>query len=234
MKGSGYLAVGLGVVSAGLIVAAGLTPASGQSIGKADTPLKVAEVLDCLVQPRFESVQDKFGAMDRLVKVQGHTPVRLAADTPLEKKYLRMAGEANRDYFVSFLHVVHVPSSAYRGTGGKPEPMPANAYAHYKTPEDTPSLRFVSAVNRDGYSKWVRISREWEKAAVGVLPRLKKGESVNADQADWLLAMRPVKASKQECLGCHTKSKLGDTLGVMVYAVSKKMLDTKVGRNATL
>lgn len=31
--------------------------------------------------------------------------------------------------------------------------------------------------------------------------------------------MRPVRASKQECLSCHTNAKLNATLGVMVYAV---------------
>ena len=43
--------------------------------------------------------------------------------------------------------------------------------------------------------------------------------------------MRPVLASKQECLGCHKGARTGDTLGVMVYAVSKekRSKDMKIG-----
>ena len=60
-----------------------------------------------------------------------------------------------------------------------------------------------------------------EKKTLAVLPKLMKGQEQQAEAKEWSVLMRPVLAAKQECLNCHTTAKLGDTLGVMVYAVRK-------------
>jgi len=41
---------------------------------------------------------------------------------------------------------------------------------------------------------------------------------------DWLVVMRPIRATKPSCLGCHAGAKPGDTLGAMVYTVQKSLL----------
>ena len=71
-------------------------------------------------------------------------------------------------------------------------------------------------------AKQVGLNREsLEKKAITALPKLMKGQEQQAETKDWHILMRPVLAAKQECLDCHTKAKMGDTLGVMVYAVRK-------------
>ena len=59
------------------------------------------------------------------------------------------------------------------------------------------------------------------KRSVAALPDLTAGRERRAGATDWDVLMRPVRATKQACLKCHTGTKQGDTLGVMVYAVRK-------------
>ena len=67
--------------------------------------------------------------------------------------------------------------------------------------------------------------------AVATLPQLMAGREVRAGDDHWTVLMRPVRASKQECLNCHTEATPGATLGVMVYAVRKTRNDAaaKIG-----
>jgi hypothetical protein len=207
-----------------LILAAAKTPQRSQPAAKADTPLKVADVLDRLIQPRFQRFDLGFGVTSRLVRVVGHNAVLLRAETTEEKRLLADADAANRAYVIAFLHCVHVPATAYRNVKGQTVKIPPSLGRG----GDRPALRYVaareSARERGGYYQVFNANAaEWQKATLKALPRLMKGEIVNAESGEWLLAMRPVKASRKECLNCHTNSKLGDTLGVMVYGVSKRL-----------
>lgn len=60
----------------------------------------------------------------------------------------------------------------------------------------------------------------WEKTAKKQLPALNQGKSVEVANGDWHLFLRPVKATKESCVSCHSGAKVGDTLGVMLYAVA--------------
>ena len=60
------------------------------------------------------------------------------------------------------------------------------------------------------------------------LPALRRGQGQTVDYQNWLVVMRPVRATHASCLGCHARrAKRGDTLGVMVYAVDKNRQDRR-------
>jgi hypothetical protein len=61
-----------------------------------------------------------------------------------------------------------------------------------------------------------------EHAATDALVQLKKGHPAQSDRAGWTYAMRPIRASKSNCIGCHIGAKIGDTLGIMIYAVNTR------------
>lgn len=56
------------------------------------------------------------------------------------------------------------------------------------------------------------------------LPQLLLGKDAEVSTKDWLMVMRPVRAMKESCLKCHHGAKLGATLGVLTFAVSKQTL----------
>src|SRR5216110_2633601 len=112
----------------GLLMAAGsallltvtLFPSHSQSISKADTPLKVALLLDCVIQPRFQKDAGVFG-MDRIITLNGHRAISgsLIGLDKQEKELLQRVTEANRDFSISFLHCAHVPGK-YKTSVGFP------------------------------------------------------------------------------------------------------------------
>src|ERR1051325_3616056 len=87
-----------------LLAAAFLLPAGSQSITKADTPLKVAQLLDCVIQPRFQKDAGEFG-MERIITLNGHHSISgiLVGQNKQEKDLLQRVAEARRDYTISFL-----------------------------------------------------------------------------------------------------------------------------------
>ena len=213
---------------------------SGQSISKADTPLKVADVLDCFVQKRFEKGDERLG-VTRMVSIIGHTYVRLFPETPEEKKLLAAAKAAGRPYLVSFLHCDVPPSRLAAGKNSYPEytlarkssPQPylLQLGMDMMAPESgSQTVRHSRAVDPGSAelvrSRWQSMSKELEpitKRAVAEIPRLKQNRRVDFRQGDLTVALRPVIARNSGCISCHTQSKQGDTLGVMVYAVSNKI-----------
>ncbi|HLK57662.1 MAG TPA: hypothetical protein VKU00_13940 [Chthonomonadaceae bacterium] len=60
-----------------------------------------------------------------------------------------------------------------------------------------------------------------EQKAITALPQLMAGKEYRTEDKSWDILMRPVLASKQACLSCHTNVQPGATLGVIVYAVRK-------------
>ncbi len=181
--------------------------------------MQVAETLDRYVQPRFEILRDKnFGAF-RIVYRKHAGLVQLKVDTEEEKTLIANVNVTKRDYAVCLLHCAPVPG--YNG--------------HFSTPE-TPSLQMLYFNQKPiaGSPDWPRypndekateILPEWEtlsKGAIAALPKLMSGKEQRTETPKWSVLMRPVRATKSECLSCHENAKLGDTLGVMVYAVAKE------------
>lgn len=57
-------------------------------------------------------------------------------------------------------------------------------------------------------------------ASLSALPQLKNNAEATASSGVWSITLRPVRATKQSCVGCHHGSKQGATLGVLMYAVN--------------
>lgn len=192
-----------------------------------ETPTQVAEALDAYVQPRFEILRDRnFGAL-RIVYRKHAGIVQLKVDTPQEQEAIANVNGARRDYAISLLHCAPKPD-----------------YGDYKV---TPKLQLLyfnqqALAGANAYNlnpsaeRQVAADHQFDleaaqKKAVATLPQLMAGHEVRTGDASWAVLMRPVLASKQECLGCHTNAKPGATLGVMVYAVrkTKNSLPAQVG-----
>jgi hypothetical protein len=240
----------LSALTAGGTLLLGLTlwmPSShSQSIEKPDTPLKVALVLDSITQPRFQDDMKNFGMSRLLYIAGGHLAMgKLLLPTQKDRDLLKTAESTHRDFAIGFFHCAKVPGKATRGEGsfrsaalpsgktGKPneksKPIPL-------TPETIPSADIAESVipvcsrlrhlhaDHSGTAgvEEQNLYREMGKAAEKALPKLMKGQGIEQDAGDWLVVARPVRALKTSCLKCHQGAKLGDTLGVLTYIVSKK------------
>ena len=181
---------------------------------KLETAMQVAEQLDAYVQPRFEILRDKnFGAF-RITYHEHAGIVQLKVDTEKEKQQIANVNAANHDYAINLLHCGVVPN----GRSYVDSPRLELLYFNDKA--------VVTASNYPGSSRDVTEKNHYKTdafldKALQVMPQLRAGKEYRSSNAEWETLMRPVLASKQECLSCHKSSKLGDTLGVMVYAVRR-------------
>src|SRR5438309_818000 len=95
--------------AAAVLAAAGFTAAGvaagGELSAEDESALKVAEILDSIVQPRFQTDSGVFG-LSRIVTISGHERVAgFKTAGPAEARALEKAGAFNREYLISFLHV---------------------------------------------------------------------------------------------------------------------------------
>lgn len=210
-----------------LLVNAGLFPSQGQSYSEADTPPKVAEMLDCIIQPRFQKDAGVFG-IERIVTLPGHHRIAgiLTPGDKQETEILQRVSRANRDYSISFLHCAHVPGKLI-GSASVPRKTPSGevspsltmmiAQGHPWTYSDSHATAETrQALQRERQE----IKDSLQKIAIDALPNLKKGKSAQTTLGRWYVSTRPILASKESCLGCHAGAKKNELLGAVVYAVS--------------
>ena len=221
-----------------------LTSSHSQSIDKPDTPLKVALVLDCLIQPRFQDDMKNFG-MSRMVPTAGGHLVygNLVLPTQKDRDLFKTAENGHRDFQVGFVHCAHVPghlkTAASTSPEGKMSPrrstMASGRPSRGSFGADSPDKSTVSVIpvcnhlrslyltqKKTAATENEKLNTEMNKAAQKALPKLLKGQGTEQDSGDWLIVTRPVRAMKDSCLKCHEGAKLGDTLGALAYVVSKK------------
>jgi len=182
------------------------------------TARRVADALDRIVQPRFQDVTAGEFGMTRLIPVaSGHQAVGSYGDfrtcTPAEAALLAAADAPRHPYVMAFLHCAHVPGRPGARPDGVPRPwlarITSRAFALPLGPEHV-----QASMERD--------AALIQKTATDALPGLRKGRPQEKIAGEWLVVMRPVRASTETCLGCHSGAKRGDTLGVMVYAVRNR------------
>ncbi len=156
--------------------------------------------------------------MTRLVPVaSGHQSVGYYDDfrtsTPAEAALLAAAAAPRHPCIMAFLHCAHVPGRPGVHLAGMPRPWLARITSRaFALPQSAEHVQ--ASMERD--------SALIQKTATDALPALLKGRPQEKAAGDWLVVMRPVRASTLSCLGCHSGAKRGDTLGVMVYAVGNK------------
>jgi hypothetical protein len=188
------------------------------------TALQAAQTLDGVIQPQFQKDAGTFG-VGRFT-IAGHDGV-YNFDTehvPELKQPLNQIAAAHRPYAVEFMHCAHKParfkdSKEIVDFSKRPQLeiliLPGNNYYN----------------NVDGYDPSGR-QEKWDheqqpalaKRVLPLAPQLRRGQPLQHVVGDWLVVMRPVLAGKASCLGCHRGAHRGDTLGVMVYVVSRKVL----------
>jgi len=176
------------------------------------TAMQVAETLDTYVQPRFEILRDKnFGAF-RIVYRRHAGLAQLKVESSREKELIANVNATKRDYAISLLHCADSPEYSYRD---RPS-LQLLYFNQQRLVSDSgyEDLQDSTVVDKRGLDL-----AKIEKQSFAALPTLMKGKEHRVTQSGWDVLLRPVLASKQECLGCHESSRLGDTLGVMVYAV---------------
>ena len=185
-------------------------------MGGADEPARrVADLLDSVVQPRFQKDAGVFGT-SRIATVEGHESIaRFRAADPVEAAVLSTANALGRDYMICFLHVSHVPGTF---KNAKVTRTAAREFRPYLTPLAVPDVNAFPAAKPERNAE----ARSYEAPVLEALPRLKAGEKAEAVAGRRLLVMRPVRALQASCMKCHVNAKQGDTLGVMVYAVDRK------------
>jgi len=214
-----------------------LTSSRSQSIDKPDTPLKVALVLDCLIQPRFQDDMKNFGMSRMLPTAGGHLVYgQLALPTQKDRDLFKTAESGHRDFLVGFVHCAHVPGQMKIGglspSGSAVPPGRSGRSSFGGASPDDSTVRVTPVCNhlrnlyltqgKTAEAENGKLNAEMTKAAQKALPKLLKGQGAEQDSGDWLVVTRPVRAMKDSCLKCHEGAKLGDTLGALAYVVSKK------------
>lgn len=137
---------------AGLMIVAAAAPPRGR-LANTDT-LQTAELLDRILQPRFQDDTTGVFGMNRvMLPVNGHRKVapflrnnftpRFQAQTGAEKSLLARAHSLKRDYVIAFLHTTHVP-----GTFTGPQP-PARRPGRRVRPSSRPASLSPLAVRDD-------------------------------------------------------------------------------------
>ncbi len=184
------------------------------------TPQQVADALDKIAQPRFQDVTaGRFGVSRMMPAANGHEALgssgSFRANTPTEAALLARADAFRRTYLIAFLHCRHVPgvrpqAPLVLGGPAAPNVRPRMSMIFGKQPPNAVAAHFSG-----------KTIPEIQEAALSALPAAMKGRAAQTSAGEWALFLRPVAASKDACLGCHSGAKRGDTLGVMVYAVSK-------------
>jgi hypothetical protein len=189
---------------------------SAQPTRALGTPMQVAEALDAYVQPRFEILRDKnFGAL-RIVFRKHAGIVQLKVDTSQEKEAIANVNGAHRDYAIGLLHCAPIPDRS-----GTVTPKLQLLYFNQKALAG--AATYEMGGGREIAAKNELDLEGFQEEAVKALPRLMAGKEHRTGDDTWTVLMRPVRASTQECLSCHTNAQAGATLGVMVYAVRKTL-----------
>lgn len=191
-----------------------------------DPAEKVAALADAILQPRFQIVDGRRFGISRVITVSGHENVaRFLAEGDAEKPLFAALKAQDRPLAIGFLHMGHELGYKPQPTadGGPARTLPAEtiekARQQYRDVKPYGSLVHVgrdtsgamlAGAHNDLAKSWAPLA---EKAKAGTTTRLRAGE--------FDVFVRPVKSESATCQGCHAGTKLGDTLGALVYYVGK-------------
>jgi hypothetical protein len=201
---------------------------------KLDSPKAFADAASALHQARFQNAIDKFGVSR--IGLAGHNGVmRPNTETPQERRILQSLKASKYPCVVGFYSVLRKPAGSAAAPPSRAMPQPfqptyttlgaltgsAEAIAETAATKSKPRKgKAQTSPPPNPKVEWhKRYSASVDALCSVALPSLMHGEAVNGSSGKWFIAMRPVRASDKKCLSCHTNSKVGDTLGVLVYSV---------------
>lgn len=197
------------LVMAGVLLAmVGLALARTDSTKDAKTnpERQVADLLDSVIQPRFQVTNGKdFGISRVAPKIKGHGHMgMLKPENDKEAKILEQVTASGYEYKLGFVHNGFA-LSRYSGKA--------------VSAKELPSFDRIWKDNKDFIEKALP---GLEAAATKVLAkadRLEKGQDVEVESGDWHVFVRPIKAERETCASCHAGVKPSQVMGAMVYLV---------------
>jgi hypothetical protein len=202
--------------------------AAGQSGATRKTPQSIADAFDTLIQPRFQIDAGVFG-MGR-IGVPGHEPI-VYDDNDRTHFLANMAAinrHSGRTATIGFLHCIRKPGK-FKPSDDSDTPPDVKElaaakpfYAMYYVVKNQVYDNGTDGGGTDEANAWTKQnSAAVQAACLQALPALRQGKPQAAQVNGMLVVMRPVLALQASCIGCHSGAKRGDTLGAMVYTVTK-------------
>ena len=224
------------VLLAGAIVAPAQQPAkpiAPKNAAHPPSPIRLAAIIDGILQPRFQEDAGVFG-MSRTYGVDvigGHQYVLFVldeADTsrnmPANKPFTTDVG---REYIIGFFRFAKRPGKYVAVGMGQPPPNAGRqarpvyqeiAWQRTWQQEEAQKTSGIDAALQCETDQG-RLQKSVQAFCLNSLPNVKQGSPCDAMRDGWLIAIRPIKATKTLCLHCHAGAKLNDALGAMVYTV---------------
>ena len=169
---------------------------------------ETAELLDALVQPRFQVTNGKDFGMSRLApRIKGHGHMgRIEPESEAEKRILAQVAALGCEYRLGFVHTGYQLSR----------------FTAKPTPNATPDFEVIWRDNQDYYTHKTESLTPYKERILPKVDQLERGAKIDTQQGDWQVFLRPVKAEKETCASCHAGVKTSQVMGAMVYLVKKQ------------
>lgn len=173
---------------------------------KTNPERQVADLLDSVIQPRFQVTNGKDFGISRVAPVrQGHGHMgMLQPETEAEKKILADVAQSGYEYKLGFVHTGYQLSRFARK-------LPT-----YST---TPTFERIWRDGKDHDDTDTTARDDAGKAVLTALEKRPNGKEIEAHSGTWAVFARPVLAQKESCASCHANVKVGQPMGAMVYLV---------------
>jgi hypothetical protein len=205
-----------------------LSWAQGQKTLKLSPAQELVNKMDANLQPHFQEDAGEFGVsrMAGIDVIGGHQHVanEVRRDMMRENKKKPVAPSVGRDYAVGFLRFTKPPGkylkdvTRHSAVGEKPV-RPTYQLLAFSDAENPDSRTVTPEEHQRRSEERNQWAKEIEALCVKSLAKVKQGKAVERQHKGWLVAVRPVKASKDSCLSCHAGAKRDEPLGAMVYTV---------------
>ena len=169
---------------------------------------QTAELLDSLIQPRFQVTNGKDFGMSRVIpKIAGHGHIgMLQPESDADKRVLEKVTLLGCDYRLGFVHTGYNLS---RRTGKAAVGKIPDFETTWRNTAD-----YEAHKNED--------LMPYKEHILPLVGRLERGAKINTQQGEWQVFLRPVKAERETCVSCHAGVKPGQVMGAMVYLVQSK------------
>lgn len=215
-------AILLAVMGATTLRARAGRPGPARSGTVARPPVALVERLNGVLGQRFADIADGTFGLSRLVTTPSHAGFqRLKAETSEEKRVFQQVRQDGWDtlFYVAGHHAMKSVASAPNAKL-KPAGPSRRLNSHRRV---SPPVLLVGAGKRDDAPTEAVLLPHVQTS----FKHFRAGDRHEFRIGEWYLASRPVRATRRSCLGCHRKDergvelKLGDTLGVAIYAFSR-------------